>query len=178
MGHKFLKHIERTRLLLMVVDISGFKLSATHVHRSCLENVFALNKELELYDETLFEKPCVLLLNKIDGQRDGGAEVRSLVAKLRNLNGRIHKIYIFWSNIYFFKDCAKECPEQLLSKRYFDFERIIAISAQQGTNVTNVKDAVRDVLDDHAERLKTQEATAIAAKAAPVVTEQLKVKLS
>lgn len=89
MGHKFLKHIERTRLLLMVVDIGGFKLSATHAHRSCVENVFALNKELELYDETLFEKPCILLLNKIDGQRDGGVAVRSLVAKLRNLNGKI-----------------------------------------------------------------------------------------
>lgn len=90
MGHKFLKHIERTRLLLMVVDIDGFKLSATHAHRSCVENVFALNKELELYDETLFEKPCVLLLNKIDGQSDGGMAVRSLVTKLRNLSGKIY----------------------------------------------------------------------------------------
>lgn len=87
MGHKFLKHIERTRLLVMVVDIFGFKLSASHVHRTCLENVFALNKELEMYDKTLFEKPCVLLLNKIDESHNED-ELLELIKKLRNLNGK------------------------------------------------------------------------------------------
>lgn len=66
MGHKFLKHIERTKLLLMVVDLFGFKLSAVHRLRTCIQNIFALNKELELYDAELLERPCILLLNKID----------------------------------------------------------------------------------------------------------------
>lgn len=97
MGHKFLKHVERTRLLLMCVDLHGFRLSASHAHRTCLENVFALNKELELYDETLLQKPCVLLVNKIDtlsGADGGGAErieserhVQQLVEQLWRLEG-------------------------------------------------------------------------------------------
>lgn len=66
MGHKFLKHIERTKLLLMVVDLFGFKMSAVHRLRTCIQNIFALNKELELYDAELLERPCILLLNKID----------------------------------------------------------------------------------------------------------------
>lgn len=66
MGHKFLKHVERTRLLLMCIDVNGFRLSVAHAHRTCVENVFALNKELELYDPTLLQKRCVLLVNKID----------------------------------------------------------------------------------------------------------------
>ncbi len=88
MGYKFLKHIERTRLLVMVVDIFGFKLSPSHPHRSNIENVFALNKELELYDESLFEKPCVLLLNKID-LNTSKRDLTELVAKVNNLKGRI-----------------------------------------------------------------------------------------
>lgn len=72
MGHKFLKHVERTRLLLIIVDVFGFQLSQSHRRRNCLENIYALNKELELYDKTLLEKPCVLLVNKMD--KDGAIE--------------------------------------------------------------------------------------------------------
>lgn len=86
MGYKFLKHIERTRLLVMVVDIFGFKLSPSHPHRSNIENIYALNKELELYDESLFEKPCILLLNKID-LNTNDRNLSELVAKARNLKG-------------------------------------------------------------------------------------------
>lgn len=87
MGHKFLKHIERTRLLLMVVDVNGFKLSPAHAQRSCLDNVFALNKELELYDESLFDKPCVLLVNKLDTVSSAD-EINELLKKLRHLKGK------------------------------------------------------------------------------------------
>lgn len=66
MGHKFLKHVERTRLLIVIVDIFGFQLSQSHKRRNFLENIYALNKELELYDETLLDKPCILLINKLD----------------------------------------------------------------------------------------------------------------
>lgn len=66
MGHKFLKHIERTKLLLMVVDLHGFRLTNMHRLRTCIENIYALNKELELYDPELLNRPCILLLNKID----------------------------------------------------------------------------------------------------------------
>ncbi|XP_037034111.1 GTP-binding protein 10 homolog [Bradysia coprophila] len=135
MGHKFLKHIERTRLLVMVVDMFGFKLSPSHPHRSSIENVFALNKELELYDESLFEKPCILLLNKMDLSTNK-ADVTELIAKVNNL-----------------KDCSDaECPTDLASKNYIKFERIIPISAKDNDNVTSVKTAIRDVLDDYAER--------------------------
>lgn len=66
LGHKFLKHIERTKLLLMVVDLFGFRMSVMHQLRNCIQNIYALNKELELYDKELLDRPCILLLNKID----------------------------------------------------------------------------------------------------------------
>lgn len=44
MGHNFLKHVERTKLLLFMVDIHGFRLSAQHQLRTPLENILLLNK--------------------------------------------------------------------------------------------------------------------------------------
>lgn len=44
MGHKFLKHVERTKLLLMVVDVNGFQLSPQYTHRSCLDTIVLLMK--------------------------------------------------------------------------------------------------------------------------------------
>lgn len=86
MGHKFLKHVERTRLLLMVVDLLGFKLSNVHHLRTCLQNVFALNKELELYDKELVQRPCILLLNKVD-QEGAVPEYDKIKDVLQNLEG-------------------------------------------------------------------------------------------
>lgn len=158
MGYKFLKHIERTRLLVMVVDIFGFKLSPSHPHRSSIENVFALNKELELYDESLFEKPCILLLNKID-LNENKRDLSDLVAKAKNLKGTktifVNVILILMKkrNFILFEDCAdNECPAELASKNYINFERIIPLSAKNEENINDVKTAVRDVLDDYAER--------------------------
>lgn len=137
MGHKFLKHIERTRLLLMVVDMNGFRLSPAHAQRTCIANVFALNKELELYDETLLQKPCVLLVNKVDTAADGGSErsVRELVDRLGRLDEQLD-----------------ECPTELRSERLMKFERIVAVSARELFNIETAKRAIRDVLDESAER--------------------------
>lgn len=87
MGYKFLKHVERTRLLVLIVDLFGFQLSASHQHRTCLENIFALNKELELYNTELLKKPAILLLNKIDVE--GSEKQFDLIRKTaEDLSGR------------------------------------------------------------------------------------------
>ena len=44
MGHRFLRHIERTKALIYVVDINGFQLSERHPFRSALETVQLLHK--------------------------------------------------------------------------------------------------------------------------------------
>ncbi|KRT80231.1 50S ribosome-binding GTPase, partial [Oryctes borbonicus] len=44
MGHRFLKHVERTKIILLVVDINGFQLSPQHEHRTCLDTIVLLNK--------------------------------------------------------------------------------------------------------------------------------------
>lgn len=60
LGIKFLRHIERTRILVHLVDVSGIDPEAP------LENHETINRELELYSHDLTQKPQVLVLNKMD----------------------------------------------------------------------------------------------------------------
>lgn len=60
LGHFFLKHIERTRVLIHVVDVSGCE------GRDPIEDFEKINKELELYSEKLTKKPQIVAANKID----------------------------------------------------------------------------------------------------------------
>lgn len=61
LGHQFLRHLARTRLLLHIVDISAFDAS-----RNPAEEAKAIFRELEKYDPALAAKPRWIVLNKID----------------------------------------------------------------------------------------------------------------
>ncbi len=61
LGHRFLKHLSRTRILLHVVDMAPFDDSVDIVHEAR-----ALIEELRKYDESLYSKPRWLVLNKVD----------------------------------------------------------------------------------------------------------------
>ncbi len=60
LGHEFLRHVERCKLLLHVVD------AASTEGRDPVEDIRILNEELRKYDPLLAEKPQILVLNKID----------------------------------------------------------------------------------------------------------------
>ena len=60
LGHEFLRHVERTRILLHIVDVSGIE------GRDPLEDFMAINRELRLYSEKLAQKPQIVLANKAD----------------------------------------------------------------------------------------------------------------
>lgn len=135
MGHKFLKHIERTRLLLMVVDLFGFKLSNVHHLRTCLQNVFALNKELELYDKELVQRPCILLLNKID-QEGAVPEYEKIKDVLQNLEGTAFVLsFAYYFELidsnFFLQPTNTNAPKTLypknlsISMKLFQFQRKI-----------------------------------------------------
>jgi GTP-binding protein len=61
LGHRFLKHLQRTGLLLHLVDIAPFDPEADPA-----KDAKAILKELKKYDEALYKKPRWLLINKID----------------------------------------------------------------------------------------------------------------
>uniref|UniRef100_A0A8C6R3Z0 GTP-binding protein 10 n=1 Tax=Nannospalax galili TaxID=1026970 RepID=A0A8C6R3Z0_NANGA len=89
MGHKFLKHLERTRQLLFVVDISGFQLSSKTQYRTAFETIILLTKELELYKEELKTKPALLVVNKMD-LPDAQVKLHELMKQLQNPEDFLH----------------------------------------------------------------------------------------
>ncbi len=60
LGTKFLRHVERTTLLLHILDISE------DTHRSAWDDFKSINNELELFGHALIEKPQIVAFNKID----------------------------------------------------------------------------------------------------------------
>ncbi len=61
LGHQFLKHLQRTNLLLHLIDIAPFDEAVDPV-----KEAKAITAELKKYDQTLFDKPRWLILNKAD----------------------------------------------------------------------------------------------------------------
>ena len=60
LGDKFLKHIQRTRVIAHIIDMSGLE------GRNPLEDYETINKELKDFDEKLILKPQVVIANKMD----------------------------------------------------------------------------------------------------------------
>ena len=60
LGHDFLRHIERCRLLVHVVDVAGSE------GRDPVEDLITINSELQQYSETLSKRPQIIVANKCD----------------------------------------------------------------------------------------------------------------
>lgn len=64
LGLRFLRHIERTRILLHIIDVSGAS------GRNPVQDYYTINEELKKYSEKLSKKPQILVANKIDAMQD------------------------------------------------------------------------------------------------------------
>lgn len=62
LGHKFLKHIERTKIIAHVIDMSAEE------GRNPYEDYIAIRKELEAFSPKLLTKPEIIIANKMDGE--------------------------------------------------------------------------------------------------------------
>ena len=60
LGHDFLRHVERTKIIVHVVDVSGIE------GRDPIEDYQRINKELKLYNERLANRPQIVAANKMD----------------------------------------------------------------------------------------------------------------
>lgn len=60
LGHEFLRHIERTKVMIHMVD------AASTEGRDPIEDIYAINKELSNYNEKIAKRPQVIAANKID----------------------------------------------------------------------------------------------------------------
>lgn len=68
LGHEFLRHIERTRVMIHIVD------AASTEGRDPVADVYAINRELAAYNESLAAKPQVIAANKMDAIYEDSGE--------------------------------------------------------------------------------------------------------
>ena len=68
LGHEFLRHIERTRVLVHIVD------AASTEGRDPIDDIYKITKELEKYNPEIAKRPQVIAANKVDCIFDDGQE--------------------------------------------------------------------------------------------------------
>ena len=77
LGHEFLRHIERTKVIIHIVDAAGTE------GRDPIQDIYAINKELEAYNPEIAVRPQVIAANKIDAiyTEDGSDPVAAIRAE-------------------------------------------------------------------------------------------------
>jgi len=60
LGHQFLRHVERTRVIVHVIDMAGLE------GRDPYDDYLLINNELRAYDESIMERPQIIVANKMD----------------------------------------------------------------------------------------------------------------
>jgi GTP-binding protein len=79
LGHQFLRHLARTRLLLHLVDIAPLNPETDPIHEA-----HAILNELKKYDEELYAKPRWLVLNKLDLVEDADEKVAGFLSEFKD----------------------------------------------------------------------------------------------
>ncbi len=113
LGHEFLRHIERTKVMIHVVDAAGTE------GRDPIEDILAINKELEAYNPELLNKPQVIAANKIDAIYDEENDIiTSLKEKFEPEGIKVFPISAVSGKglkelLYHVKELLSKCPKDL-----------------------------------------------------------------
>ena len=128
MGFRFLKHIERTKVLIHVVDVSGSE------GRDPRDDFDKINAELEAYSPKILRKPQIVAANKIDELEDGEKDPGYLEFK-EYVNAKGYDCYpmaapldigvkeVLTAALHELQEIAKNPPVEYDEPEYFDFER-------------------------------------------------------
>jgi len=113
LGHEFLKHIERTKLLIHVVDISGSE------GRDPVQDFEVINEELKKYNPVLCERPQIIC-SKQDGCHGSGRKILKNSGRLSNQEDTKFSLYPRHPTkglkelIYYAAQKLKELPDTVL----------------------------------------------------------------
>ena len=129
LGHEFLRHIERTKMMIHVVDASGSE------GRDPIEDIYKINSELEKYNKELSERPQVIAANKTDlifeGDQDPVERIRAefepkgiKVFPISGVSGEgVQEL------LYYVREQLKtlDVPPVIFEQEYFPEEELITI---------------------------------------------------
>ncbi|MFZ5352936.1 MAG: GTPase ObgE [Bacillota bacterium] len=145
LGHDFLRHVERTKVLIHIIDVSGTE------GRDPYEDFIKINEELKLYNEKLASKPQIVVCNKMDlpDARDNyekikerlaahGFEVYAIsAATMQGIEPLMNKVYNMLEQLKDIEEPVEEISE-LLYHKYTD-EKPYNIRKENGVFIVEGK---------------------------------------
>lgn len=144
LGHEFLRHIERVRIILHLIDISESE------GRNAVEDYKIINRELHNYSEKLSELPQIIILTKCDL-----LEEKELKKKIKNFKESVFEIIrqskIEENNIEQ-SDSLNETNQDNQDKKSennnFELPEILPISSITNLNIEKLKEIIWEKLKD------------------------------
>ena len=150
LGIQFLRHIERTRLLLHVIDISGFS------GRDPVDDFYKINEELKKYSEKLSKRKQIIVANKSDIMKDEN-DYKRLEKLAKENDMEIYKISAATNkglNTLFNRvsEILKELPKEELYEEV-ESEKVYTINKNKEDFTVTKKDGVYLVEGEAIEKL-------------------------
>ena len=113
LGHEFLRHIERTKVMIHLVD------AASTEGRDPIEDIYKINEELRAYNEEISKRPQVIAANKIDAiyTEDGEDPVQRLKDEFEPQGIKVFPISAVTGKglkelLYYVRDMLNELPQE------------------------------------------------------------------
>ncbi len=113
LGHEFLRHIERTKVMIHLVDAASVE------GRDPVEDIRKINRELAAYDEALSHRPQVIAANKMDAVAEGEDPLKRLRETFEPEGIRVFPISAVSGEgvrelLYYVKELLSQLPEETL----------------------------------------------------------------
>ena len=129
LGHEFLRHIERTRIMIHLVDAASFE------GRDPVDDIYKINRELENYNPEIAKRPQVIAVNKIDAiyRQEGVIDpVERLKAEFEPGGIRVFPISAVSGKgvsdlLYYVQDLLDKLPKEkvIFKQEYFPEDALI-----------------------------------------------------
>ena len=140
LGLEFLRHIERTKVMIHVVDAAGTE------GRDPIADIHAINRELEAYDAALLEKPQVIAANKTDAiYGDENDIIRALSDEFEKSNIKVFPISAVSGKgvkelLYHVSDLLSHCSKEPVIYDS-EFDPALRLFAEEPYTITRADDA-------------------------------------
>lgn len=126
LGHEFLRHIERTRVLIHIVD------AASTEGRDPVADIYAINKELEAYNEEIAARPQVIAANKTDVLGDNEEPIQRLKDEFEPQGIKVFPISAVVGKglkelLYYVRELLDQAPQEAIvfEQEYFPGEELV-----------------------------------------------------
>lgn len=126
LGHEFLRHIERTRVLIHIVDAASME------GRDPVADIYAINKELEAYNEEIAARPQVIAANKTDVLGDNEEPIQRLKDEFEPQGIKVFPISAVAGKglkelLYYVRELLDQAPQEAIvfEQEYFPGEELV-----------------------------------------------------